>query len=67
LDRLVGHGQQLAVQPVQVDLVAQSHGEPLHGAGGVIAAAVAPVDQPLDTASQRLERGGDGQRGAGLR
>jgi len=64
LDRLVGHGQQLAVQPVQVDLVSI---EPLDGAGGVIAAAVAPVDQPLDTASQRLERGGDGQRGAGLR
>src|SRR5215213_6871637 len=45
----VDHGQQLAVQGVQVHLVAEAGREPLDGAGGVVAAAVeAPVDQGLD-------------------
>ena len=45
----VDHGQQLAVQGVQVHLVAEAGREPLDGAGGVVAATVeAPVDQGLD-------------------
>ena len=41
------------MQGVQVDLVAQAGRERLHGAGGVVAAAVeAPVDQVLDPPAQ---------------
>ncbi len=54
LHGLVDHGQQLAPEGVQVDLVAEAGREPLHGPGGVIAAAVeAPVDQVLDPPAQR--------------
>src|SRR5262245_57984347 len=49
LDGLGDHGQQLAVERVQVDLVAQADREGVHRAGGVVAAPVeAPVDQVLD-------------------
>jgi hypothetical protein len=65
LHGLVNHGEQLGLQRSSVDLIAQAGGEPLHGAGGVIAAAVgAPVDQVLDPAAQRLE-GGRGDQGGG--
>jgi hypothetical protein len=54
LDGLVDHGQQLALESVQVDLLAQVGGEAGHGAGGVEAAPVeAAVDQVLDPAAQR--------------
>ena len=54
---VVDHGQQLAVEGVQVDLVAQAQGEAVHGAGGVVAAPVeAPVDQALDPAAQGWNR-----------
>jgi hypothetical protein len=54
---VVDHGQQLGVQGVQVDLVAQAGREPLEGAGGVRAAAVeAAVDQLLDPAAQGWNR-----------
>jgi len=50
----------------QVDLLAQPGHEPLHTAGGVIAAPVeAPIHKILDTAAQRLERGRGGQGGRG--
>jgi len=66
LHGLVDHGQQLAVEHVKVDLVAQAQGEAVHGAGGVVAAAVeAAVDQVLDPAAQGLEQGGGGQGGGG--
>src|SRR5215217_1810845 len=62
----VDHGQQLAVQGVQVDLVAEAGREVLDGPGGVVAAAVeAPVDHGLDAAAQGLEGGGHGQGGGG--
>src|SRR5215211_3554283 len=62
LHGLVDHAQQLGVQGGQVDLVAEADREGVHGAGGVVAAAVeAPVDQVLDPAAQRLEQGGGGQ------
>jgi hypothetical protein len=49
LHGLVDHGQQLAGQGGQVELVAETGREPLHGAGGVVAAAVeVPVDQRLN-------------------
>jgi hypothetical protein len=65
LHGLVDHGQQVAVEGVQVDLVPQPGRELVDGAGGVIAAAVeAPVDQLLDPAPQRLEQG-DGAQGDG--
>jgi hypothetical protein len=38
LHGLVDHGQQLTLEGVQVDLVAQAHGELLHGPGGVVRA-----------------------------
>jgi hypothetical protein len=61
LHSLVDHGQQVGAEGVQVDLVAEPGRELLHGAGGVIAAAVeAPVDNQLDAAAQRLEQGGGG-------
>ena len=45
---MVDHGQQLAVQGVQVDLVAEAAAERLNCAGGVVAAVVeAAVDQRL--------------------
>jgi len=45
---VVDHGQQLAVQGVQVDLVAEAAAERLNCAGGVVAAVVeAAVDQRL--------------------
>src|SRR5215207_2726511 len=66
LHGLVDHAQQLGVQGGQVDLVAQADREAVHGAGGVVAAAVeAPVDQVLDPAAQGLEQGGGGQGGGG--
>src|SRR5215207_170607 len=49
LHGLVDHGQQLAMQGVQVDLVPQPGREPLHGPAGVVAAAVeAAIDPGLD-------------------
>jgi hypothetical protein len=65
LHGLVDHGQQLAVQGVQVDLVAQAGAERGDGAGGVVAAVEAAVDRGLDPAPQRLEHRGNGQGGGG--
>jgi hypothetical protein len=66
LHGLVDHPQQLALQGVQVDLVAQPGREGVQGAGGVVAAAVeAAVDQVLDSAAQRRERRRGGQGGGG--
>jgi hypothetical protein len=49
---LVDHGQQLGREGVQVDLLSKPCRERLHGAGGVVVAAVeAPVDQVLDPAA----------------
>ena len=49
LHRLSDHGQQLGVERVQVDLVAQPDREGVEGAGGVVAAPVeAAVDHLLD-------------------
>jgi hypothetical protein len=66
LHGLVDHGQQLAVESVQVHLVPQPGREPIHGPDRVIATAVeTAVDQVLDPAAQRLEQGGRGQGGGG--
>ena len=55
LHRLLGHGEQLGREGVEVDLLAQPGTEGGHRLGGVVVAAVeAPVDQGLDAAPGRL-------------
>src|SRR5260221_11400232 len=57
LHRLLHHGQQLLAQLVQVHLLPQGGAESGHGLGGVILATIeAPVNDPLDASTERLEQ-----------
>jgi hypothetical protein len=61
LHRLVGYGEQLSGEGVEVDLVAQAGAVGLDGLGRAVLAPVeAPVDGLLDAAAGRLEGGGHG-------
>jgi hypothetical protein len=72
LHGLVGHGQQLGSQGVQVDLLVQPIAEHRDRVGGVVAAAVeAAVDDRLDAAAdwsehRRHRQGGTGHDQAGV-
>jgi hypothetical protein len=58
---LVGYGQQLGGERVQVDFVTQADAERLDRPGRVVLAAIeAPINDRLDAAAGRLEQRGHG-------
>ena len=62
LDRLAHHADQLALERVEVELVAQAAAERLQRARRVVAAAVeAPVDDGLDACERGAEQARDRQ------
>src|SRR5215218_3936157 len=66
LHRLGEHAEQLAVQAVDVHLVAQMGGEALERERGVVLVPVeAPVDHPLDPSARGPEQGRDRERRSG--
>jgi hypothetical protein len=66
LDCPIDRQQQLVADCVQIDRVAQAHGECRDDRFGVIAGAVeAAVDDPLHPLSQRVEQGGCAKGGGG--
>src|SRR5215472_13776028 len=64
LHGLLYYGQQVLTQLLQVDFLAQGRAESWHRLGGVILSTIeAPVNNPLDAPTERLEQKVDSQRG----
>ncbi len=66
LDRAVEDSSQIAVERVEVDLLAEPSAEGLEHARAAVAAAVeAPIDRAQDPAAGEAEERGDSERRAG--